>query len=66
MTVDRAARPEEGPSGTDFEVTPAMIEAGALAFVDCDPDFERPEDAAIAIFRAMIEAMTAHPSPASH
>ena len=39
-----------------MEITPAMIEAGALALMDYAPEFENLETGADRIFRAMLAA----------
>jgi hypothetical protein len=38
----------------EIEITPEMIEAGVVALVSYNPDFELEEDAAARIFKAMI------------
>lgn len=45
---DRPAHEED-----EIEVTPEMIEAGALAYTDYDPRFEGIEDVAIRVYIAM-------------
>ena len=42
--------------GSEIEVTPAMIEAGAEAFAGYDSRFEGPEDIVGEIFIAMFSA----------
>jgi hypothetical protein len=44
------------PDVRDDEITPEMIEAGALEFARYDPRFDSDEEAAIRIFRAMVVA----------
>ncbi|WP_422373657.1 hypothetical protein [Hoeflea sp.] len=48
------------PSGdrpaNEIEVTPEMIEAGALSMSGYDPDFDTLESISLEIFRAMIVA----------
>lgn len=53
MTLDQ----QRGNTPTDeIEITPEMIEAGVLAFVEHDDFFEGKEDAVRRVFRAMIAA----------
>jgi hypothetical protein len=40
----------------DNEITPEMIEAGALEFARYDPRFESDEEAAVRIYQAMVSA----------
>src|SRR6266540_2240451 len=50
------ATPSDGAGAPEIEVTPEMIEAGALAWAKGDPEFDSPEAIAEKIFRAMIAA----------
>jgi len=43
---------EAGAPGTEFEITPEMIEAAAEALMDYDPESERLSEAAARILRA--------------
>ena len=48
---DRPAHCED-----EIDVTPEMIEAGALAYLEHDPRFEGTDAAAIRVYRAMAAA----------
>ena len=45
-----------GQVGAEIEITPAMIEAGALAVCDYDPESETASSAALRVYRSMIAA----------
>lgn len=47
---------EAGAPAIEIEITPAMIEAGALALSKHDAEFESSEEAVARIFRAMLAA----------
>jgi hypothetical protein len=51
---DRPANAEEG-----IAITPAMIDAGILAFSEYDSDYEQPSDAVREIYVAMVKAREA-------
>ena len=50
-----ASRGDQADFG-GFGITPAMIEAGADALIESDPNFETAGDRASAVFRAMMAA----------
>lgn len=45
----------------EIEVTPEMIEAGAMVLLDCDRDRVSYQEQALAVWRAMVLEMEATP-----
>lgn len=43
-------------SAPEIEITPAMIAAGVDAYLDCDREFDPPEQVVMEVFRAMLQA----------
>jgi hypothetical protein len=50
---DSAVRPETELSGTEVEITPAMIKAGVLEFASFDSRVDFDRDAVLRIYLAM-------------
>ena len=64
---DRAARPETELSGIEFEITPAMIEAGAsLLLASGLVWYREPKWVAGELVRELFEEMLRHSTPDKH
>jgi len=48
---------EAGAPANEIEITPEMIRAGPLIFLDYDSRFEEPADCVVDIFRKMLYVM---------